>query len=184
MIVQDLKPAPFNPRQISDKQLEMLSKSMQEFGDLSGIVVNVNTGHIIGGHQRVKVFDPQWPIKKQAYKDGQGTTAIGYIETPFGQWLYREVSWDKEKEAAANIAANKQGGEWDLPKLKDMLIELDSGAFDMEITGFDENELKNLLVDRMPPDNEPDDPNKNLEPQIVTCPKCGHEFSVLRENND
>jgi len=176
MKVQDLKPAPFNPRQISDKQLEMLSKSMQEFGDLSGIVVNVNTNHIIGGHQRVKVFDPQWPIKKQAYKDGQGTTAIGYIETPYGQWIYREVDWDEEKEAAANIAANKQGGEWDFPKLVNALTELDTGNFDMELIGFDVKELENIMTSFSPvPEGE--QPRLD-EKKKIKCPECGYEFEV------
>ena len=176
MKVQDLKPAPFNPRQISDKQLEMLSKSMQEFGDLSGIVVNVNTGHTIGGHQRVKVFDPQWPIKKQAYKDEQGTTAIGHIETPYGQWIYREVNWDQEKEAAANIAANKQGGEWDFPKLVNALSELDTGNFDMELIGFDMKELENIMTSFNPnAERQEQEPGGS---KIVKCPECGYEFSI------
>ena len=149
---------------------------MQEFGDLSGIVVNVNTEHIIGGHQRVKVFDPQWPIKKQAYKDEQGTSAIGHIETPYGQWLYREVNWDKEKEAAANIAANKQGGEWDFPKLVDLLGELDTGNFDMELTGFDARELEGIMTS-----TGPSEENQEPEPgegKTIQCPECGHEFEI------
>ena len=47
MKVKNLKPAPYNPRKISDKKLEMLGKSMTEFGDLSGIVRNVKTGNLI-----------------------------------------------------------------------------------------------------------------------------------------
>lgn len=40
MKVKDLKPAGYNPRKISKEKLAALKKSLEEFGDLSGIVVN------------------------------------------------------------------------------------------------------------------------------------------------
>ncbi len=43
MQIKDLKPAAYNPRKITDAQLARLKKSLEEFGDLSGIVVNVRT---------------------------------------------------------------------------------------------------------------------------------------------
>lgn len=143
--VSDLTPAPYNPRHISDTALESLKKAMKEFGDLSGIVFNRRTCRLIGGHQRVKGLDPSWPIVKVPVSDAVGTVAEGYIETPFGRWLYREVEWPEAKEKAANIAANKHGGEWDIPAMKDLLVELDTGAFDLLLTGFDEAELKKLI---------------------------------------
>jgi len=136
MKIKDLMPASYNPRKITDKQLGMLKKSMAEYGDLSGIVVNVKTGNMVGGHQRVKNLDPSWPIVKQPHKDKTGTVSLGYIETPGGRWTYREVSWAEKKEVAANIAANQHGGEFDMPKLKDIIINLDDGAMDMELIGF------------------------------------------------
>lgn len=36
-------------------------------------------------------------------------------------------------------------GEWDFPKLKDLLEELDTGESDMDITGFDDEEREELL---------------------------------------
>ena len=108
----------------------MLGKSMQEFGDLSGIVVNVRTGRMIGGHQRVKHLDPSWPIKKESHEDVIGTVALGHIETPWGRWQYREVDWDEQKEKAANVAANQHGGQFDLPLLSDILLDLDDGQFE------------------------------------------------------
>lgn len=85
MKVKDLKPAKYNPRKIADKKLSMLKKSMKEFGDLSGIIYNIKTQRLIGGHQRIKHLDPSWNITKKPYKDNIGTIATGYIETPFGQ---------------------------------------------------------------------------------------------------
>ena len=128
MKIKDLKPADYNPRKISDKKLGMLDKAMREFGDLSGVVFNRKTGNLVGGHQRIKNLDPEWAVVKKPFKDDLGTVAQGHIETPFGQWVYREVEWVKKKEAAANVAANKHGGEFDFPKLTDILIELDDGA--------------------------------------------------------
>lgn len=49
------------------------------------------------------------------------------------------------------IALNKIGGEWDLPKLKDLLLELDTRELDMDITDFD-SELEELMTQFYEPD--------------------------------
>lgn len=134
--IRDLKPAPYNPRTIRKDELEALGKSLREFGDLSGIVVNGATGNIVGGHQRMKHLDPAWEIKASAHQDSTGTVAAGHIETPWGRMVYREVWWGAAKEKAANLAANKHGGHFDIPAVKEILAELDDGAFDMDLTGF------------------------------------------------
>jgi DNA modification methylase len=36
--------------------------------------------------------------------------------------------------------------EWDLPSLRDILESLDTGAFDMDATGFDEHELEQMMT--------------------------------------
>lgn len=144
--VSNLNPAPYNPLKITDKQLAMLKKSMTEFGDLSGIVVNVRTGNLVGGHQRIKNLDPSWPIVKQHQTDKTGTVALGYIETPSGRWQYREVDWPEKKEAAANIAANQHGGEFDMPALKEIILTLDDGSMDMELIGFNSHELELMMT--------------------------------------
>lgn len=114
MKVRDLKPSPYNPRKITDKALAMLGKSMREFGDLSGIIYNRRTGRMIGGHQRIKHLEPDWEIQVKPYVDLTGTVAHGVIKTPFGDWAYRAVDWDEDKEAAANIAAplSRQDYNW------------------------------------------------------------------------
>lgn len=139
MNVSDLKPSLSNPRKISEKRLKMLEKSMREFGDLSGIIFNRRTGNLIGGHQRIKNLDPKWEIVRENAKDGLGTVAKGYIKTPFGDWIYREVDWPEKKERAANIAANKHGGEFEIFSLNEILSELK--GIDPEIMGFMDEEL-------------------------------------------
>ena len=49
------------------------------------------------------------------------------------------------KEKAANIALNKLAGEFDLPALKDILEEIDTGEIDLEITGFDMDEIAEMM---------------------------------------
>ena len=55
------------------------------------------------------------------------------------------VDLPDNKEKALNIALNKHSGAWDYPKLKDLIIEIDVGDIDIEVTGFDENELGNIF---------------------------------------
>ena len=127
-----LKPAPYNPRKISAKQLSNLKKSMKEFGDLSGIIKNNTTGNLIGGHQRIKVLNENYEIKGDL------------IITEYGNFAYREVDWDEQKEKLANLAANKQGGEWDADGLKDLFNDLDLSNIDIDLTGFDLDEIGDI----------------------------------------
>ena len=145
MKIKDLQSSPFNPRKITDEKLRMLGKSMKKFGDLSGIVYNIRTKRIIGGHQRIKHLDPAWSITKREHQDKVGTVALGEIETPFGLWQYREVDWPEKKEIAANIAANQHGGDFDYPKLKDLIVEIDDGEFDLDLIGFGKDELSEMF---------------------------------------
>ena len=54
MAVEDLHPAEYNPRTISDKAFAGLSESMDKFGLLAHIVWNKRTGNVVGGHQRLR----------------------------------------------------------------------------------------------------------------------------------
>lgn len=138
---------------------------MREFGDLGGIVVNLRTGHLVGGPQRIKHLSPAWKISKRPVKDNVGTVAIGWIETDFGRFAYREVQWLEVKEKAANLAANKISGEWDEEKLAALLKELE-GTPELALTGFSENEINRLINAYMPEHNLDDDaiPDPPAEP--------------------
>ena len=63
------------------------------------------------------------------------------------RFKYREVSWDAATEKAANIAANKGGGDWDTELLSEWIKDLEALDFDLDLTLFDENELVSLLQD-------------------------------------
>lgn len=149
MKVKDLRPAGYNPRKISDAQAAALKQALEVFGDLGGIVFNRKTGNLVGGHQRIKALDPEWPITI-APNDGDaldkcGTVGRGFIETPFGKLDFRVVDWDMNVEKAANVAANRHGGEWDDLKLKELLVTLDDGSGLVDLTGFAPVDLEGLL---------------------------------------
>lgn len=138
--VAHLKAAPYNPRRIGKAQLAALGQSLKEFGDMGGIVFNRKTGHIVGGHQRVKQLDPSWAIELLGEEGKQDDTcAWGWIHTPFGKLSYREVNWPIEKEQAANIAANAHGGEFDLDLLKPIVNEVKIKGVNLDLLGLDKS---------------------------------------------
>lgn len=141
MKVKNLKPADYNPRVISADRLKMLKKSLDEFGDLSGVVFNAETGHLVGGHQRLKHLDPEWTIVKEKVTDATGTVVMGYIETPRGRLGYREVRWPLEKEIQANIAANNHGGEFDKTALEKLFKKMGKRQ-DAELLGLKKDFFK------------------------------------------
>ena len=143
-----MRPNPNNPRKISDKKLKMMAKSLHEFGDLSGVVHNLSSGTLVGGHQRIKIMGDLPPVITQKYKKPTrtGTLAEGYIEYEGERFTYREVKWGPEKETAAMIAANNQGGENDFAILSDMITHLDSINLDLDLIGLDEKEIENIMT--------------------------------------
>lgn len=146
-----LKPNHRNPRKISKTQEAMLSKALEEFGDLGGVVYNRRTQRLVGGHQRVNIFGPETEITIETkYKKPTrtGTVAEGAILFKGEKFKYREVDWDTYREEAANLAANKQGGEFDDGKLKEILAELQASEMDMDLTGFDADEIEDLLAEQ------------------------------------
>jgi len=85
------------------------------------------------------------------------------------------------KAEAYLIADNRLQDEtdWDYEKLKDLLQELDTGELDLELTGFDMDEIEDLMTQFRPldlDDEQMDEDGKHCE--TYRCPKCGFEFEV------
>ncbi|MHB8276378.1 MAG: ParB N-terminal domain-containing protein [Candidatus Humimicrobiaceae bacterium] len=124
--INKINPAKYNPRkdlQPGDLEYEKLKKSIEEFDLVEPLVWNKQTGNLVGGHQRLKILIEQ----------GIKEVDVSVVDLP------------ESKEKALNLALNKIQGEWDLPKLKDLLQEIDTGEFDIGITGFDEDEIEDLI---------------------------------------
>ena len=149
--ISDLKAWEKNPRKITPAQSRILAKTLQEFGDLSGIVNNVALKRLVTAHQRVKQINGSTEIvieKRYPSPTRTGTVAEGYIEDMGERFRYREVSWtDEARHTQAALAANEAGGEWDFIGLKDVLLELDISNLDMELSGFELSSIENLLND-------------------------------------
>lgn len=117
MKISELNPNPRNPRTISPDSLKGLKASIKKFGDLSGVVYNRTTKQLVGGHQRVKVFQDHNPEIKMIDSD------LGYFEYQGYKFVYREVEWSEGKEAQANLLANNPNiqGQFDLELLPEFL---------------------------------------------------------------
>ena len=131
-----LKTLPENPRKTKDvNAIKKLSKLISEHGFQNPLqVYKENSGYVIlcGNHRFL------------------GGKLAGMVEFPC--ILY---DGDKNRAIARAVSDNKSNEwtEWDFPKLNDILVELDDGAFDMDLLGFDEGELERLLG------GSPNDPN-------------------------
>lgn len=122
--ISEITPAKYNPRRVSDEAMGRLTKSLAEFGNIQPITWNSRTGNVIGGHQRLKVYQ-----------------AMGKTEVEV--WA---IDLDEKKEKAANIALNKLSGEFDMTLLKDLIEEIDTGDIDLDITGFSSSEIEQIMV--------------------------------------
>ena len=100
--LEDLKPAPYNPREISQEAAKGLSASIAQFGDISGLVWNRRSGHVVAGHQRLAALKELGAI---VYGDPPRIVIEGcaLMDDAFA---IRVVDWDEPTEKAANIAAN------------------------------------------------------------------------------
>lgn len=160
MELKKFKPAKYNPRKITKEALKSLNKSIEEFGDLSGVVINKRTKTIVAGHQRITTLEgKKTKMNTKPVTDKFGTVAMGHIAVISSQGdrfniPLRLVDWDLRREKLANIAANNHGGEFDNQKLGILLAELDNGKFDIESTGFTLHEVNNLVRKA---DNDPGD---------------------------
>jgi len=142
----DLKPNERNPRTITPERLEMLKASLEEHGDLSGFVINVKTGNMVGGHQRKKVLpaDAKIVIDHEHKKPTRtGTVRQGHVLIDGEQFAYREVSWSVKKETQALLAANQHGGEFSTTQLSEILKGMDES--NRLLAGFDSQDVTRLL---------------------------------------
>lgn len=110
-----------NPRTLTHKQQAQLLESLEDLGDLSGIVHNLDTDEIIGGNQRSSIFNVNTCEIEMTHEsdtpDEQGTVGLGFIIWKEKRYTYRQVRWDAKRAERANIQANKLGGSWDFDVL-------------------------------------------------------------------
>lgn len=154
MLLSGLLPHPKNPRRISEDKLAILRKSLEEFGDTNILTWNKRTGHLLGGHQRLKIMQ-----------------TLGIEDADV-----RIVDLPENKEKALMLRLNVADGKWDFPALKDIITEIDLGDLDIELTGFTQDEMESVFNIFSIPNNNKEIDEKKLSETNIECPNCGFKW--------
>jgi site-specific DNA-methyltransferase (adenine-specific) len=143
--VSALVPYARNSRTHSDEQVAQIAASMREFGFTNPVLVD-EAGGIIAGHGRV-----------------MAAKALGLVEVP----CIRLAHLSEAQKRAYVIADNKLAlnAGWDEAMLRLELEDLQAADFDLDLLGFNADELGALLTEPEPetegltdPDEAPDLP--------------------------
>lgn len=149
-----LLPAEYNPRKDlkpGDPEYDKLKRSVEEFGYVEPIIWNQATGHVVGGHQRLKVL----------------------LDLGLDEVECVVIDMDQEREKALNIALNKISGDWDKDKLALLIADLQGSDFDVSLTGFSPAELDDLFKDALQEGIHDDDFDVEKELQNPPVTKQG-----------
>lgn len=153
MSIDNLQPYAQNSRTHSAPQVEQLAMSLLKFGWTNPVLAD-DKG-IVAGHGRVLGAAEVYRIGKQiTFPDG---TPI-----PIGQIPVLDVSgWDEARRRAYIIADNKlaMNAGWDEDLLKGEIKALDAMDFNLDVIGFSDDELAELLAEipEVNTDADPDD---------------------------
>lgn len=164
-----------NPRKIDDDGAAGLAKSLEKFGDLSGIVFNTRTGELVTGHQRVRQIQAHWPEAKIEVID----VSRGAIRIDADRYFnVRVVDWTQAKQRAANVAANNAKIQGKFTKdLSSYLLEVEADLSEEMPDVLDDCLLTELMVAGMDltdatEDEEADDKEVEIKEAyqlVVTC---------------
>lgn len=141
--LSDIKPYDKNPRR--KKNIDKVMQSIKDFGFQQPIVTDTS-GTIIVGHSRY--------IAAQELKLQTVPVVIANLSP--------------EKAKAYRIADNKtnEDSEWDYGLLHQEFTDMLDLNMDLEITGFDNNELEDFLT------FDKEEPGEKIKTE-KTCPQCG-----------
>lgn len=155
--LDELKLTSSNPRQLDQKMSETMDRTIDEYGSLDGIIYNAHPDvqELVGGNQRTIKFkaDPSAAImltERLETLTGTGTRAYGYVVVQGEKWPYRIVEWPLVKHRKAILAANKVHADFDADALPEFFSELDELGGELDMTGFDEDELSSLPANAEP----------------------------------
>lgn len=170
LAISEIKAAPYNPRlrlQPGDDRYERLKRSLREFDLVQPLVFNRRTGHLVGGHQRLKVLK----------NEGAEEVDCVVVDLPL------------EREKALNVALNNPavGGDWDPDLLTPLLDELESlPTVDATLTGFSAAELRDLVLAPQPHDDWSDAEmdSDDRETAIVTLEVPVARWAAVRARLD
>jgi hypothetical protein len=182
-----IQPDPSNPNRMDADDKARMARSLAEFGDLSGVILNRRTGLLVGGHQRADVLaGADLHVNDLPAPEPDGTVGRGWLEHGGRRYAVRVVDWDDVKAKTAMLAANEFGrrGENDPDKEKAILELLDASNADMELTGKTLQEIEAELT--AAPPELPSIPALELRPYehfdyVVVLADNVHEWEWLCE---
>jgi len=146
-----LVPNPRNPNRHPERQIQLLAKIITVQGWRAPVTISNRSGFIVRGHGRYEAAKllslDEVPVDYQDY------------ESDAAEW-------------ADLIADNRiaELSEMDTVALKDLMTEMDSGAIDMDLTGFDKDALEDLMT-WAPGDGD-------LPPDLPEPPVSGEDDSM------
>lgn len=150
--IDDLIPYARNSRTHSPEQVRQIAASIREFGFTNPVLID-DAGGIIAGHGRV-----------------MGAREVGLHAVPCIRLGYLTEAQRRAYVIADNRLALNAG--WDNALLSLELADLQGDGFDLELTGFSEDELDRLLAE----DEEPGgagDPDAAPEPPATPVTVLG-----------
>lgn len=166
--LEDINEAVYNPRTITDDELEGLKTSLATFGQQENLIINKDRT-LISGHQRLKAMK-----------------ALGWSEA-----VCNVVDLSKHDEKKLNVLMNSQAisGNWDFEALSLILDELrldddyaalrlDQLEVDLEPTDVEEDEAPEVDEDN-PPESLPGEVYQ-LGPHRVLCGSATDAEAITR----
>jgi ParB-like chromosome segregation protein Spo0J len=118
---------PRNPNKHSDEQIALLAKIIKSSGWRNPICVSNRSGFVIKGHGRL-----------------MAARVLGASLAPVEYQDYESEAAEYNDLIADNRIAEL--AERDMSIIKDLLEELDTGANDMDLTGYTEAEIERLMT--------------------------------------
>ena len=135
--VTSLIPNPRNPNKHGDTQVALLAKIIRHQGWRAPITISRRSGFVVTGHGRL-----------------EAAKLLQVAEVPVD-----EQDFATEADEWAHLIADNRIAELadaDRAMLRDLAEELDTGSFDMDLTGFDYTALEELMTAAPPPPPPPD----------------------------
>jgi ParB-like chromosome segregation protein Spo0J len=153
--IESLVPFARNPRTHSEEQVAQIAASIKEFGFTNPILLDGENG-LMAGHGRLAA-----------------ARLLGLKTVPCIELGHLSEAQKRAYLIADNKLALNAG--WDEELLRLELLDLKGLDFNLDILGFDAEELADITlgVDV----NQPEyDESAADDVKMVTCPKCGHSF--------
>lgn len=125
--ITDLKPNPRKPNRHPDEQVALLAKNIRALGWRHPIIVSKRSGYVVAGHARL-----------------EAAKMLGVDKVPVD---YQDFASEADEHAYL-LADNRiaELAERDNAAIKDLLQELDTGALDMDLTGYSQDELEAMMT--------------------------------------